>query len=290
MPLMKIADTLQCPKLQNELVDNMEQKSQVGSIDALLKHACDLDLVTIAESLVDALPASQLTCIDFDSLTINSMSLMRAIASKLAQSNAMTWGSFVGHGHVDATGGLALTLPNVRSERVRQGCWCHAMGANEVLNGKHTWKLRVDSTLYPGFLIAIGIVSGSSPSLVDPMSDFSCLYTELFEGGAFLLLRGGLDVDGDSPVHVSTRTGSFSKWKQSHRLEDRVCQPGDYVTVTLTLAEGKQGSVSWDLNGTQLESRTDVLPPAPYRLSAELYMTKYVGNGLGVTLRSYTNG
>ena len=45
MPLMKIADVLQCPQLQNDLIDHTEQKglTKAGTIEVLLKDACTLD-------------------------------------------------------------------------------------------------------------------------------------------------------------------------------------------------------------------------------------------------------
>jgi hypothetical protein len=93
MPLFKIADALQCPSLQNSLVDLIEKKSENehGAIELLLKDACVMELYNIAETLVSILPLERLKALNFDLIQVDNICLMRAVARRLAQNTQWTF-------------------------------------------------------------------------------------------------------------------------------------------------------------------------------------------------------
>eukprot|EP00746_Dinoflagellata_sp_MGD_P002858 gnl/MRDRNA2_/MRDRNA2_105589_c0_seq1.p1 gnl/MRDRNA2_/MRDRNA2_105589_c0~~gnl/MRDRNA2_/MRDRNA2_105589_c0_seq1.p1 ORF type:complete len:404 (+),score=57.82 gnl/MRDRNA2_/MRDRNA2_105589_c0_seq1:90-1301(+) len=295
MPLMKIADVLQCSQLQNQLIDFIENTglSQPGVIERLLQDACTMQMFSIAESLVRLVPMSQLTSLDFDLLEFDSVPLMRAVAQRMAQSKFMQWDHFLGHGEATSDGRVAIALPNAVSERSRKGYWCHATGLGEARVGRHTWRFRIDQlpAAHVDFWnMVFGVVSGARPALQSLQSFGNQLFTSEFDCGAFASLQ---------------RPGpwKFCVWKDkkewdlptaahtaAHRPgSSQEVRTGDIIYVCLNLKDGKtSGDIEWRLNDAVISHYQNRLRPGCYRVSTELYKHEYEATSMAVTLLSHT--
>jgi len=294
MPLMKIADVLQCPTLQNTLVDIMETCAspaigETGGIEVLLRDACALDMMPMAEMLVSVMPTNMLQALDVDLLEIDCVSLMRAVARRIAQARSSQWGVFLGHGHISPAGGLAIALPAANAERSRKGYWCHAMGAAETR--KQTWKLRVDHVPVvrdAAWDIVIGVVGGKMPSLRS-LTTFDALYTTYCEAGAYLSFAHAPQTMDFSEVRQRLCLGTESRWSprpldeaQAERI--RLCV-GDIITVAISTPSDGKGDVRWHRNGVLVGHLEKELPEMAYRICAELYYSeKYLSAELQITL------
>jgi len=73
--LFKTADVLQCPMLQNAVIDLMDaMREESGGVEALLKAACSMNLFDLAGEIVDALSPSQICSMDVDLLELENLS------------------------------------------------------------------------------------------------------------------------------------------------------------------------------------------------------------------------
>lgn len=283
MPLVKIADVLQCPKLQNTLIDAIDSNGflRPGNIEVLLKNACELQLFQFAESLVELMTPECLMALDFDVLELDEISLMRAIARRVVQVRAVQWASFVGHGLVTDEGTLAIALPNAPAETNRKGYWCHALSCSQPLTKKQTWRIRVDKTPpeEESWGMAFGITSGRRPDLDARRADFTSLLTAEFDTFAFAhFSQGNLVIDYTGIVN------------RAEVPEGRLrLRSGDIISVALLFPDDEShGDVEWQVNGSTVKTLQQKMAAVRYSLSAEMYRFDiHKQNLMQVTLIDY---
>lgn len=284
MPLFKIADALQCPSLQNSLVDLIEKKSdnEYGAVELLLKDACAMELYNIAESLVCILPLEKLKALDFDLIDVNNLCLMRAVARRLAED---TRGAFFwGHGRVRDRS-ISLDLPNIPVEKRMKGYWCFAASNEEVFAGSHTWKLRIDHAPSdtPDSNMNFGIVSGDPPAPHETL-DSNIMMHSYFSNTACL----DVGTPEDWTVHVAAGGEAQPAAIAAPRHTQRA-RAGDIMYVSVKLFDGKSnGDIEWRLNESVVGSSRGTLKPASYRLSVKLAKHDTVADTMGMTLLAYT--
>merc|ERR1712232_1072838 len=111
MPLVKLADVLQCPKLQNDLVDVLEGcLDQEDSVAILLTDAYALRLPEVAETFLNMIPMGCFKKLDIDLLETDNLSLMRAVARRTQHAAMLQWERFIGHGEVYNGNSVALAM------------------------------------------------------------------------------------------------------------------------------------------------------------------------------------
>lgn len=234
MPLLKIADVLQCPKLYNLLIDFIDKEAlgqTSGALEVMLKDACVLELLNVAESIGNLVPSRLLTALDFDLLEVDSPNLIRAVARKIAGARLSTWGAFAGHGQVTAEGSLAIAV--LPGEISRKMYWCHATGYGQVFAKTQSWRLRVDRVRSQHTSLVFGIVAHDRPSLAShPRS--GDLITTSFKTCAFAIFAYGDGVADGSSYHVNV--SQDCDWKQTAAFPQRELRRGDIISIIFFLS------------------------------------------------------
>ncbi|CAE7415909.1 unnamed protein product [Symbiodinium necroappetens] len=291
MPLLKIADTLQCPTLQNTVLDAMEHASGMpGAIEVWMRDACIMNLNRVLEELVACLPRSRLINLNLDILDNDNVLVMRAVAKRMVEDRMVQWGSFEGHGQLNSDGSISLSLPTVAQEQSRRGLWCRATGLGEASRGRHVWRIRVDSVptigAAPDWYIVAGVISREQTDLSTNKSralwDTDHHFLETYQAGSLLNFH-----HHQTKVLVKHAEGAAC----SHQVDNvQRLHPGDVISICLDLNDGtRNADIVWRINDTDVAFPESVkLSPTVYRVGVELYKHLYQADSLRVTLEQHT--
>ena len=293
IPLLKIADVLQCSALHNQMIGIMETYCEGGfTVESFLKSAIhEFELPNIAEALVDLIPLSQLTAIEFDLCEVDDLQLTRAIARRMRSARMVQWDLFAGHGQVVGSS-VSITLPNYRTKTSRKGLWVHASTACGVHAGLQTWKFRIDhlpssSTEYWGMIF--GLAGGPTPDVTKLKETVSLAY--MFDVGAHFAFFGVGD-EGRYRWLAYSSIGAAT-WIRSPQLGMQpgvvVLRPGDIITVKARFANlHNNGHAECYVNEDLLCCLRDRLVPGPHSACIELNKHDYEFASIGATLIQHT--
>eukprot|EP00928_Gymnodinium_smaydae_P007901 TRINITY_DN12825_c0_g2_i2.p1 TRINITY_DN12825_c0_g2~~TRINITY_DN12825_c0_g2_i2.p1 ORF type:complete len:406 (+),score=47.20 TRINITY_DN12825_c0_g2_i2:62-1279(+) len=285
MPLLKIADVLQCTALEHVMIDTLENLCHESAcVETFLKGALsEFDLPRIAEALVDLVPLSRLTSVDFGALEeIGDINLMRTIARRLSAARMVQWERFAGHGEVIGSS-VAINMPKKGSEKSRKGYWCHATSFDSMCVGMQTWRFRIDHIppcSHGAWVLGFAVANGSHPSVFE--KEENCPLFMYCASGAALWLEG--THEGTQYEWSSNPLPHPDEPSQKNQL-NQVVQQGSIVSVKLRFVDlQRKGDVLWFLDDALICQREGCIEPVPHHVCIDMYRYDYEPESIGATL------